>query len=240
MKIIRNIFRDLQFGWGIKKRLFENQLVESCWEMLAFRKRLQLPTYPWNELVPERIGHVQLCPDRINAWETHHGDAVVICSLCKMVEPKRILEIGTCHGLTTIHLAMNALHAEIDTYDIDTSAGRRIFQSPESMKSRIRVHLKNVHDDRQALLEGDRFDFVFIDGSHKEEHVEKDSLLALEIISADGIVAWHDYSRTGGFTGSNAVPEVLARLAKERVLPLYGIEGSNVAALIPGRYLPSK
>ena len=59
------------------------------------------------------------------------------------------------------------------------------------------------------------FDLIFVDGSHRLEHVVEDSRLALELLASGGIVVWHDYRPNDYYTKELRVPEGLEIIRKD-------------------------
>ncbi|MFT4283125.1 MAG: class I SAM-dependent methyltransferase [Candidatus Woesearchaeota archaeon] len=123
-------------------------------------------------------------------FETH-----MICALAKKNNPKRILEIGTFHGSTTVNLANNTSDdAKIITIDLRKNVERKNvgkFIKKHALNKKI---TQKYADDKNFNLKNlGFFDFIYIDGDHSYEGVKKDTVNALEIISK-GILVWDDYN----------------------------------------------
>lgn len=73
------------------------------------------------------------------------------------------------------------------------------------------------------------FDFVFIDGGHDTETIASDTTKALEMIGADGVIAWHDYNSTI----HHDVTDFVGRLAKDRVV--LHVQSTMLALLLIGQ-----
>lgn len=132
-------------------------------------------------------------------------DAEVIASVCRNLNPRRILEIGTAHGHTTALMARNAPDAEILTVNIppgEIEAGGILttYALPlEEIGSYYKE--KGCSNVRQILANtanwtpdaGD-IDIAFIDGCHDTEFVIADTLKVLSRCKPGSVLMWHDFS----------------------------------------------
>jgi hypothetical protein len=141
----------------------------------------------------------------------------VLSALIRERGPKRLLEIGTFNGLSTLNMACNtAKDALITTVDVEehsledlvlplhetgryqdaryirkNAIGQLFRERPEAGK------ITQILCD-SALLETKglgQFDFIFIDGSHSYEYTMNDSRFALRHLEGSGTVLWHDYGK---------------------------------------------
>jgi len=137
-----------------------------------------------------------------------------ISSLCHLVaarRPRKVLEIGSFKGLTTLNIAMNAPEAEIHTLDLpqgfnpaDTTfenndvniIGARGFYYYEARAEASRVH---QHYGDTATFDYDRIgkdvDFCLIDAAHSYEYVRNDTTKILPLMTEGSLMLWHDYGR---------------------------------------------
>lgn len=141
----------------------------------------------------------------------------IISNIVKKKSPKRIFEIGTFQGRTTLNMALNSSpDTEIITLDLPSSdldstkmdieggeiryvqkdvSGERFLSHP--MRSKI----KQVYGDSATFSFQDyahSIDLAFIDGSHAYEYVLNDSQKVLSIMKPGGIIIWHDYTNWPG------------------------------------------
>lgn len=137
-----------------------------------------------------------------------------ISSLCHLVaarRPRKVLEIGSFRGLTTLNIAMNAPEAEIHTLDLPpgvspgstafdtndvniiTSRGGYYYESrPEA--ARIFQHYGDTATfDYEEI--GGGVDFCLIDAAHSYEYVRNDTAKTLPLMADGGMILWHDYGR---------------------------------------------
>jgi len=134
-------------------------------------------------------------PD-INGWLTF----VEGRELSRLARGKRVLEIGSYWGLSTVCLARTASHVvAVDPHDGRGTA------APEDTYRRFLGNLERhgvgdkVTTIRATTEEivpnsfGEPFDLVFVDGGHDAESVAKDIAFALEVLAPGGLIAVHDY-----------------------------------------------
>ena len=222
---MRKLIRKINFGLGLKRRLFENPLTNALYAKVVNPNRLKLPSATLDSLLSAESRQVRLQILPCATWDTEYDDLVALCALALRARPARILEIGTCRGRATLQLAINNPAARIVTYDINPAAGEYFHGLPAA--ARIEQRIVDFPTDRARLVAEPCFDFIYIDGSHVEDCAKNDTALAFDIVSPTGTIVWHDYSNTGGILGSNAVPEILNGFLGER--RILGIEGTNLA-----------
>lgn len=173
-------------------------------------------------------------------------ELVMICRLVQAFKPRRLFEIGTFDGRTTVNLAANSPgDARVYTLDlpkdaIDTSAAPihahevRYADKSESgaryRDSDVAMKIEQLYGDSGTFDFSEFYsgiDFVFVDGSHTYEYVINDSLHALQMLRDDGVIVWHDYSRWDGVT--RALNEL--RRLKPEFSGLRWIEGTTLAVM---------
>jgi len=146
-------------------------------------------------------------------------ELAVMTQLVRARHPKRLFEIGTFDGRTTLALAANA-DPDAVVYTLDLPAkntptkfaikeGERGLIRPENRGARYKgtpesKKIVELLGDSAAFDPGPALnacDFVFIDGSHSYEYVLNDSRLALRLLrNGKGIILWHDYITWDGVT----------------------------------------
>jgi predicted O-methyltransferase YrrM len=98
------------------------------------------------------------------------------------------------------------------------------------MEPRVSLRLESFQEAEEKLKRERKYDFIFIDGSHKVEDVVRDSLLAFTIVADGGVIIWHDYRTNGYFTPLLRVPEGLRRLPTK--YKVYGVQGTTCAVFL--------
>jgi len=139
-------------------------------------------------------------------------EVLTLMAITAFLKPKKILEIGTSDGNTTLNLVANAAKgAKIITFDLpeDWEGGFEI-RVPEMMKNVTdrdvvgRQYRQSDYAKQVIQVFGDSakidyskldgpFDLAFIDGCHFYEYVKKDTKNVLDYISKGGTIIWHDY-----------------------------------------------
>lgn len=137
-----------------------------------------------------------------------------ISSLCHLIaarRPRKVLEIGTFRGLTTLNMALNAPDAEIHSVDLpqdidpastqfdtnDTAIIARrghYYYASRQEASRIHQHYGDtaVFDFAEV---GKGVDFCLIDAAHSYEYVRNDTARTLPLMAENSLMLWHDYGR---------------------------------------------
>lgn len=122
--------------------------------------------------------------------------------LRKLAEGKRVLEIGSYCGRSTIWIGTSATEVHcIDTWagDSTPAAGMDMFAAFKANLQRYHVGHKvftyRGHSSNVINLVPGFFDMVFIDGDHTYPSVKTDIELALKVLSPGGILVFHDYDR---------------------------------------------
>ena len=148
----------------------------------------------------------------INDVPSGGSDLLSLCLITRLVQPKRIFEIGTARGYTALQFAANAPDAEVFTLDLPQDAGtvlpitvmdRRFAGVEKGASLQGRKEAGRIH---RLLGDSATFDFspysrsidlFFIDGAHTYEYVKNDTLKALECCHEGSVIIWHDYGRRG-------------------------------------------
>ncbi len=165
------------------------------------------------------------------------------CVLLAMreVNAKRVLEIGTFDGNTTLNIAANLPDdGQVVTMDLPESdqvdyglaveEGMRNVTDRSVLGAQFKGHelqpkIRQVFGDTakadfDAL--GGPFDLAFIDGCHDYAYVKSDTDNILRVMRPGGCVLWHDYAEMESV--SRAVDEYRGRFDR-----FYAIEGTRLA-----------
>lgn len=139
------------------------------------------------------------------------AEVLAVGAMVAFLEPRRLLEIGTFEGNTTINLAANAPSAaHVFTLDLPPDWDRRyVLDVPDihdnaGVRSRTGLQfLDSSHANRITQLWGDSaefdwdehgpYDFILIDGCHSYRYAVSDTRNALRVIRPGGALVWHDY-----------------------------------------------
>lgn len=110
-------------------------------------------------------------------------ETALLVAVARQLNIHSILEIGTCHGYTTLHLARNT-EARITTVDIAVPNTRVYKGEPEEHR------IIELCEDSK-MLSPINYEMVFVDGDHSTEGIREDTKLAFRC--SPRVIAWHDY-----------------------------------------------
>lgn len=166
-------------------------------------ERWMLHVFPELRERPIEMGTITYTQSGMGPYEQY-----VLRGVAALTRPRRIFEIGTFEGETTLALAEAAPESEIFTLDLPRGASASHFVAHETAvvdRDGVGVRFYGTEAaDRITQLRADSrtFDFspwagtcdlVLIDGGHDYETARRDTHNALRLRSASGIVVWDDY-----------------------------------------------
>jgi Methyltransferase domain len=182
------------------------------------RARDVIPTVNLNKVFPAELERGSI---RLENFLGHWGNVSIeelckICLIVKWLRPKRILEIGTYNGMTTLQMALNA-PKDCKTYTLDLNPEQAsnvgLSRIDELVATRFKerfqtttgCYFANRKDVNIVQLWGDSgafdyssidtpIDLIFIDAAHDYESKKKDCDAAFNILSPTGVILWHNYS----------------------------------------------
>lgn len=180
----------------------------------------------WGEPFDSAWIGASMVPDDLPGWR-FPGDVPGWLSyeegraLAKLAAGKRVLEIGSYMGRSTICMAQTARHVvAVDTWDgRGTPAPRETWREFKANLGRYGLGPKVaacpadwdvsgfVHESDDGARISGPFDLAFIDGAHDAASVAADIDRALAALAPDGLLGFHDY-------GSPIDPEVAPEVDK--------------------------
>ena len=128
-------------------------------------------------------------------------ELMILNNLVQRQKPELILEFGTFDGRTAMNFAANAPAAKIIT--IDFAPQPRLFDD-KPVAANIECQFGHSTKFDISAYRG-KAEFIFIDGGHDAPVVTSDTLKALEMVSPDGVIVWHDYRDFKGVQEAIAV-----------------------------------
>jgi len=172
-----------------------------------------------------------------------YGKAMIVTRLCKLLRPRKVLEIGTYRGGMTAHIARNTPEdCEIWTIDLPREHQRsmtaemlssdvELAEMDISLVGREWARTSDAHKIHQLWGDSMTYDFsdlapvnlVYIDGSHAERWVQKDTENAFSVLAPTGAILWDDCLWRG-------VQRVLGRFARDK--PIYRFEDNSTAGYV--------
>ena len=192
-------------------------------------ERLTLPVVSPDDAFPGfESAAVTVTAMPTHRWTSPLSDLVALTKIAIVIQPRRVLEIGSFQGHAALMLAANTQEStRITAVDILEDHGA-VYRGT-SFAERITRHAGTVEtlDDRGP------YDLIFVDADHRRQEVERDTRSAVELSRPGTVVVWHDYCDTHWGNRINRVPEVLAEWEKR--LPIAALKGTSLAVCrIPG------
>jgi hypothetical protein len=152
-------------------------------------------------------------PHDVDGWLTYvEGKA-----LSELARGKRVLEIGSYCGRSTVCLAQTA----VVVVAVDPHDGRGV-PEPRNTLGEMRANLDRYGVTEKVLVRtdpleiekttwcDDEFDVAFIDGAHDVQSVREDIACAWNLLSPGGLLAFHDYREPMHAGVGIAVDELIA------------------------------
>ena len=146
---------------------------------------------------------------RTDEWAVPAAELLAMAAICAALRPRRIFEIGTYTGATTLIMALNTPpETEIFTLDLDPAArpthqhGTGVGSFPEFTVGAAYLSHPAATKIRQLYGDTRGFDYapyagtidlVFVDADHTYDFVKADTARALIMLRAGGTIVWDDY-----------------------------------------------
>jgi hypothetical protein len=165
------------------------------------------------------------------------AELLTLGAVCRHLRPRRIFEIGTYTGSSTLVMAMNTPDAtELITLDSDTSeiVGSAYRSAPHASKIRQLHGDSRVYDYAPYLSD---IDLILVDANHTYEFVEADTDTAFRLLRPGGVIVWDDYRWLDIHWECRGVTFYLNELQRSR--PIFHITGTRFAIYLndaPGVY----
>lgn len=211
---------------------------------------LYLPVVKLDELISEAA---EFTVYRATDWD---GSMTIteISSLCHLLatrRPRKVLEIGSFRGLTTLNMALNAPQAEIHTLDLppDTDPNSTCFKSNDTSiisrrgflyyagrpeEARIHQHYGDTATFDYSEI-GDGVDLALIDAAHSYEYVRNDTAKVLPLMTDNSVLLWHDYGRNDFLAEPNDAWGVTRFLHELSDVGVKILQGTSVGILTMAR-----
>ncbi|HUO02775.1 MAG TPA: class I SAM-dependent methyltransferase, partial [Rhizomicrobium sp.] len=178
-----------------------------------------IPTVNLNRVFPAELEYGGI---RLENFLGHWGNVSIeeLCKIClvvKWLQPRRILELGTYNGMTTLQMALNAPPG-CATYTLDLTPEQAASLSLSKLDElvarqfrakfntatgsyfagrkelNIRQLLGNTAEFDYSLIDGP-LDLIFVDAAHDYENKRIDTENAFRLLSPNGVILWHDYAQ---------------------------------------------
>jgi predicted O-methyltransferase YrrM len=146
-------------------------------------------------------------------WFSHNVKGISSC-LSRLQNRDKFLEIGCYEGLSTTWFIKNFLNENGSITVIDTFEGGEEHKSyvSDSLYETCKQNIDEVIGEDQKyhiikdtsynglaklILNNEKFDFIYIDGSHTAADVLTDAVMAFPLLNSGGMMIFDDY--TWGF-----------------------------------------
>jgi predicted O-methyltransferase YrrM len=183
------------------------------------KARKNIRTVNLNTIFPDELEKGKIV---LENFLGHWGNVSIeeLCKICLIVQflkPKRMLEIGTYNGMTTLQMALNApkdcvtytldlpdeIMAAIELSKVDTLVAKH-FKEKFGTKTGSYFSGRNDVNIIQALgdsstfdyatLGNEKFDLIFVDAAHDYENKKIDSENAFRLLNKNGVILWHNFN----------------------------------------------
>lgn len=178
----------------------------------------RIPTVNLNKVFPDALEKGEI---RLENFLGHWGNVSIeelckICLIVKWLNPRRILELGTYNGMTTLQMALNApKDCEVFTLDLAPEKSALLKHSAidelvsKQFKKRFNTETGGYFHGRQDVkitqlwgdtatfdysILGGQVDLVFIDAAHDYDNKMRDCENALKILANKGVILWHNFA----------------------------------------------
>jgi predicted O-methyltransferase YrrM len=118
--------------------------------------------------------------------------------MVQFYQPKSVLELGTCFGITTAYLAQGNKDAEVFTMEGAKEIAEVAKQGFQALgMENIELILGNMDNTLPEIIskfqnEHKTFDFVFVDGNHREEPTLRYFMQLLPVLNEHSILIFDD------------------------------------------------
>jgi predicted O-methyltransferase YrrM len=151
-------------------------------------------------------GVIDYCVDRPILMSQARSEIVQLARILQVAAPKRSLEIGTNYG-GTLFLLCTLSPPDAKIISVDLPSGPfgggyprrkaplfRKFARADQKLHLIRAdsHSLETKEGILRILDGEQLDYLFLDGDHTYDGVQRDFEMYAPLVRSGGIVAFHD------------------------------------------------
>jgi len=194
---------------------------------------------PISDLAPTDLDTLTIPARFQTGGGTDPREILSLAAVTKLLQPKRIFEIGTYNGRTTAVFILNSSpDCELFTLDLPpqadslpgylpTDIGLVQDRNPEGYLKRAglaqryrQIYCDSMTFDPEPFR--DSVELGFIDGAHAEKFVRNDTMKMAVMMSRRGYVFWHDYGGRGSF-------RPLAKYLETLPIAIYRVPATSLA-----------
>lgn len=148
--------------------------------------------------------------ERTDEWEVPINEILALAAITRQLKPRRIFEIGTYLGSSTLVMAHNCPDdAQLTTLDLDPATrdayllalgynkspqytpGERFMNTSVAAKVQ-QVYGASITFDFEPYY--GQMDLVLVDADHSYDFVKADTAIALKLLRPGGVIIWDDYT----------------------------------------------
>jgi predicted O-methyltransferase YrrM len=176
-------------------------------------------------------------------------ELLTLAMICRYTQPRRIFEIGTYTGISTLVLALNS-HESVTIHTLDMDPTARASHAPGPDIGTIAdiapyevgsAYRRFPGRDRIHQLYGNSItfdycpyhgamDLIFVDADHSYPFVSQDTNSAFRMVNSRGLIVWDDYVWREEFPECAGVAQCLHEIERSR--PLYRLDGTRLAIYV--------
>lgn len=126
----------------------------------------------------------------------------------------------TCCSAPGLRISVDIPHGQFGTSDFDENKRNKILSGYPGECHFIsgNSHDSLVFNKVESILNGQKLDFIFIDGDHTEEGVTKDFLMYKNLIKENGWIGFHDIKKSHFHNTNNCfVDRLWSKLSGDKV-----------------------
>lgn len=191
------------------------------------------------ELAPSDLDLITVPARFQTGGGTDPREILTLAAVTRLLEPKRVFEIGTFNGRTTAIFILNSpAESEIFTLDLPPKVGGlngylstdidlvrdrnpEDFLASAGLSGRYQqIYCDSMQFDPEPYR--DTIELGFIDGAHAEEFVRNDTQKMAIMMSSRGYVFWHDYGGRGSF-------QALSKYLESLPIEIFRVPGTSLA-----------
>lgn len=199
-----------------KSQYFTKRAASVTWPLIGYclfkvKEKLLNQTFTRKEIVDFAFNKCTL----IRPFQVQ-SEFLRLLTTLKKAQPRVVLEIGTEKG-GVLFLLAQTLPKNVVIISLDLQGGRfgggypswkiSIYKSFAKNEQKIHLVRANSHDKKtlkkiKSILNGNKLDFIFIDGDHTYNGVKLDFEMYGSLVKKSGLIAFHDIVPPPPGTGS--------------------------------------
>lgn len=226
--LLLHVYRVVRYGRTYRGTMLAGQ------EKATRDVQFSLPSLALNELFPGIDSRLVTVPVtelyRPRDMVVPLADLLTLAAICRHLRPRRVFEIGTYTGSSTLLMAMNLPdQTEILTLDLEPSETVGSVYRGTNQVSKIRqLYGNSLTFDFGPFR--DSVDLVFVDANHTYDCVKSDTEKAFELLRPNGVIIWDDYRWLECHSECSGVTLLLNELQERR--KIFSLAGTRFAIYV--------